>query len=350
MNKNIRTILILLLVLAMCIGAFVAVKALNRSTTAKEEAEAEASVIKLGNIVDGQYISITMGGITYEYLNNGESWVYVQDEAFPLEDSYLTAVVDAALNLYAEREIEISYDLEEYSLDEGSYLAVRIMDSEKNIFALNIGAPIGDGSRFYAKDPDLDTIYIIDNTLPEAASFDLYDMIEFESFGSFEPTDITSITVTADEQQLIYKQETASETAATGQYDEDTGEEIYEANIVSTWYDASSGELVLMEDDAVPASLAETAAELEFYSCKNYNASDSLLENSGLKAPSITVTVTWTDISGEEMSQTLIVGRLDKNGYYWSKLVDSNAVYMIEGAYVEGFLAAAETLNNGEQQ
>lgn len=343
MSKNMRTIIILLAVLVLFIGIFIGLNIYNTHNVAKQEAEAEASVISIGNIIDGQYISITMGGVTYEYLNTGESWTYVQDENFPLVDSYLAAVVDAALDLQAEREIEITEALEVYSLDEDSCLAIRIMDSENNIFALNIGAPIGDGSRYYAKDPDLDTIYIIDNTLPEAAGFDLYDMIEIESFGSFEPTDITEMTITVGEQQIVYRQETTTETVATGKYDEDTGEELYDENIISQWYDASSGEAALMEDSTVPASLAELAAEFEFSSCKNYDASESLMKDSGLASPTATITVVWTDISGKEMSQTLLVGRSDGAGCYWSKLGNSNAVYTIEGSYVDGFLNVVET-------
>lgn len=348
MSKNLRTIIILLVVLALCIGLFVALTMFNKNNEAEEEAEAEASIVNIGNIVDGLYIGITTNAGSMEFISDGESWMYYQDQSFPLEESYMTDIVDAAVGLTAVREIEVADDLSYYGLDEGSYLSLRIIDSENNIFALDIGSPIGDGSTWYARDPDLNTIYVISSELPTAVDFDLYDMIEPESFGSFETSDIKSMTITSGEQQLVYQQEVDTETVATGEFDEDTGEEIYMDNVISTWYDVSSGEAVIMEDSTVPASLAEIAAAFEFASCKNYNASEDYLDTAGLLSPETSVTVVWTDISGEEVSQTLLIGRTDDEGNYWVKLSDSNTVYMMESIYIESFLVAVTSLTVSE--
>jgi len=340
MNKNLRTIIILLLVLVIFIGLFLALRTFNKNTEAEEKAEAEASVINIGNLVDGLYIGITTNAGSMEFVSDGENWKYYQDENFPLEESYMTAIVDAAVGLTAIREIDVADSLSAYGLDEGSYLSLLIIDSENHVFALDIGSPIGDGSTWYAREPGLNTIYIISGELPAAVDFDLYDMIELESFGLFEPTDVKQMTITAGDKQLVYQQETHTETVSTGEFDEDTGEEIYQDNIISTWYDLSAGETVLMEDSTVPASLAEIASAFEFHSCKNYNASEELLETSGFTSPTASITVVWTDLSGNEATRTLLIGRTNGEGYYWAKLADSNAVYLMESIYAESFITA----------
>lgn len=343
MSKNVRTIIILLVALALCAGLYVGVTRMVKNDEEQAAADEEASIINIGDIVEEvQYISLTSGGVTLEFLNTGEKWIYYQDENFPLKDSYMTAIVDAAVGLTAIREIEITDELSSYSLDEGSYMAVRILDDNNDVFSLDIGAPIGDGSTFYARDPMLDTLYVISNELPMAVSFDLYDMVEIESFGTFEAADISSITVTAGDKQLVYQQETSEVPFETGEIDEDTGEEVYESSIISTWYDASTDEPVLMNDITTPTSLAETAAAFEFASCRHYNASETLLEESGIASPRLTITVTWTDISGEEVSQSMTIGRVNGNGSYWAKLGDSPAVYEIAASYVEPFVNAIE--------
>lgn len=341
MSKNIRTIIILLVVLALCAGLYVGVTRIVKDDEEQAALDAEASIINIGNIVEEvQYISLTSGGVTLEFVNTGEKWIYFQDENFPLQDSYMTAIVDAAVGLTAIREIEITDELSSYSLDEGSYMAVRILDDNNDVFSLNIGAPIGDGSTFYARDPMLDTLYVISNELPMAVSFDLYDMVEIENFGTFEAVDVSSITVTTEKKQLVYQQETSEVSFETGEIDEDTGEEVYEANIISTWYDASTSEPVLVNDITTPTALAETAAAFEFASCRHYDAPESLLESSGITSPNLTITVTWTDVSGEEVSQSMTIGRLSGNGGYWAKLGDSPAIYEIAVSYVEPFLNA----------
>ena len=341
MKKSLRTIIILLVVLALCVGGFVAVTKLIDKQEAKDKADAEASEIKIGEIIDALYIGITTNAGSMEFVNDGESWKYYQDQDFPLDESYMTAIVDAAVGLTAVREIEVMDQLSYYGLDEGSYLTLLIIDSENHVFALDIGSPIGDGSTWYARDPGLETIYVISGELPAAVDFELYDMIELERFGSFKPTDIKSMTITADENKVVYQQETTTETVATGEIDEDTGEEIYMDNVISTWYDLSSGEAVQMADNTVPDSLAQIASAFEFASCMNYDASEEYLDTAGFNDPAVSVTVTWEDVSGKEVSRTMVIARSDGEGKYWAKLSDSNVVYLIDSIYVESFIVVS---------
>lgn len=345
MNKNLRTIIILILVLAICVGGFVFAMKLSDKKEAQDKADAEASVIEIGDIVDGLYIGITTNAGSMEFVSDGESWKYYQDENFPLDDSYMADIIDAAVGLTAVREIEIADDLSYYGLDEGSYLALRIIDSENNIFALDIGSPISDGSAWYARDPDLDTIYVIGSELPNSVNFSLYDMIEMEDFGSFDAPDVLSITASDRKGQLAYKQETVTSELATGEIDEDTGEQVYNENILSTWYDVTGEEPVKLTDITTPSALAEAAAGFEFSACMNYDPDEEYIEACGFTDPNFIITVTWTDISGAEVSETLIVGRLDGNGNYWAKLGSSDAAYLISESSIQPFKTALEAIS-----
>ncbi len=345
MNKNLRTIIILLVVLALCVGGFIFISKLIDKQEAQDALDAEESIINIGDIVDGLYIGITTNAGSMEFVSDGENWKYYQDENFPLKESYMTDIIDAAVGLTAFREIEAVDDLSAYGLDDGSYLTLMIIDSENNVFVLDIGYPISDGSAWYARDPSLNTIYIISDELPNAVNFSLYDMIDMENFGSFDAEDVKSISIVSGEAKLSYKQETVTSEMATGEIDEDTGEQIYEENILSTWYDITGEEPVLINDITTPSLLAETAAGFEFTACMNYDASEGLLQSSGLSDPSMTITVVWTDISGAEASETLVVGRSDGNGSYWVKLASSNALYTISETYITPFVNVISEVN-----
>lgn len=338
MKKSFRLILILLVVLAMCVGTYAALIYRTTDDTSEDDSQNSQNV-SLCNLVDALYISISRPDIKMEFINDGDTWTYYQDQDFPLDETYLAAVKNAILNLTASRTIEIAESLEAYGLD-SDFAYVTAIDSENHVFGLQIGNPIDYSySTFYARIPDEDVIYVISNELPDAISFDLSDMLEMESFGSFDPEDISEISVQQGEQLIVYKQETVTESVPTGEIDEDTGSEIYEDKTVSTWYDTTSETPVLLTDTAASnaEALAEAASSFQFTALKNYNASETYLTSCGLDDAALTITVTWKLPTGTETSQTLLVGRLDGEGNYWAKLPSSQAAYTISCSLIDPF-------------
>lgn len=339
MKKKLRTIIILLVVLAVMIGAYLVVNSMAKKKEAEKLQAEQDAVIPIGEIEDAGYISLSAGGSKLDFINNGEKWIFLGDENFPVEDSYLTAIADAAIGMTAIRKIEATDELSAYGLDENC-AGVNIIDSENHVFGLYIGNPIGDGSTWYASVPGEQGIYIISDELPTAITFNIYDMIELERFDSFETADVTSITVVKGEDKLVYRQEINKDESPAAEVDEETGEGI--TNYTSTWYDESDGESKVMKNITAPSALAKTATELKFSACKDYDADEELLDMSGLNDPTAEITIAWNGADGSEKSTTIIVGRSAGDGLYWAKLVDSKAVNYMSGELVEPFLMAMD--------
>lgn len=278
MRKQIKILLLLAVVIALCAAALVFI------ITRPAEDDTESAVI--GRIKDAVHVTVVTPTGRADFTDTGDKWVYDQDRDFPLNDRYITDIVSAMSDLEPIRAFTAQDTWEAYGLAEGT-TTVTVTDADGSELTLELGGMI-DEEKYYARVPDSDTVYVISNQLSKAAAVDVADMMTLEKFGSFLPEDVTSVTVTVD---------------------------------------GVTTDLTLDDD------VRTAASEIRFSSCVSYKADEAELAAAGLDDTAAAVTVMWTE--GEN---TLYVGKSDGNGSYYARLEGSRGLYLIAPAIAETFL------------
>ena len=333
MKKNAKTLIILLAVLVVVIGAYVTVSLVNANKASDDAAGTEATQIYPADWDKPTQISYVADNAAMSFTLADSTWIYDGDPSFPLKQSILTGLVSKLSGLTAVREFEAPDALSDYGLDAPAY-TVTTDDGGNHTLTLLIGNTTGDN--YYAMKSDGSTIYTIDSSLVGALQTDILKMITLDTIPSLTETTIDKLTLTADGQTLTLDKYKARDESITWFIVEGETYTVADEYVLS---DGTNGAPVYISD------VLSALKALSFSSCAAFNPDSSALTDQGLTPPVLTLTAdyTTTDSNQKETSGsvTLEIGRsLDDGSGYYARLAGSDQVNVLPGDNITPLLDA----------
>lgn len=264
------------------------------------------------------------------------NWTYPAYDAFPLDQSYPDAMVQALSEIQADRIIEDPEDLSEYGLAD-PVCSITVQADETRQLAIGDETSLG-GQRYLSLGDG--NVYLVDASLLDDFALGLYDIVAKETIPSM--TEVSSFQIQSGETTLTIDDKEEEGLAYSDQYH---------------WFWNQDGSLTSL-DTALTDSLLETITSLSWNSCVAYQATQDQLSQWGLDEPSVIVTVSYVESSQVETNKTdedgqpiyetqetpktftLELGDYDGDTCY-ARLAGSSMVYQVDGT-VRDTLAAAK--------
>lgn len=301
-----KKLLVLLLAFALLWGATLIAQRLDPENQTEE-------VTPLLALSDQSITGLTWtyGEEALTFTQANGAWSYSEDPAFPLDESYLTAMTDALAELTARKTIDDPQDLSQYGLDAPACTIQVTLDTGTTQLTIG-GESTLDGLRYLSTGSD--AVYLVDPSLLDAFSYGLYDLIRKEDIPAM--TDVHSFTV-----------ETAGNTLSLTTQETEGGD---------AWIVQADGESVTL-DTSLTDSFVETVTQMYWGQCLTYDASDEVLALYGLEDPAATVTVDYTETTEEEaVDSTFVLELGSANGdYCYARMAGSGMVYLVSGSILE---------------
>ena len=316
--KRGKKLLLLLAVLVILVAAVLIVLRLDPEGADTEEEDTGVSVFTL----DPE--TVTELRWTYEdealtFVKSDGVWTYAEDSAFPLEESYLTAMLTVLSDVTAGKTIESPEDLAQYGLEGPACTVTVAADTEKELL---IGDETGIGGERYLSVGD-GNVYLVDEGILDSFSYGLLDLVAKEAIPDM--TNVTSLEVASEVQSY-----TLSYAAADA---EDDSEEK-----VPVWF--WNGDSGLPLDTALTEALVQAVTGMSWGACVDYAAAGSLADY-GLDAPTLTVTVNYTETEDGESSASFVLEIGDYvDGSCYARIAGSDLVYWIDGSIGDSLMSA----------
>ena len=161
MTKKQKISLGVVLVLLICsIAAYLYVK--NKVEDETEETE-ETTVYTLTdfNSDDVTALSYTYNGVEYVMEKVDETWEYISEDSFDLDQSQVTTLISGISNITTEVKIENVTDFEQYGLKEpANTVTITIKDEILTLYIGDCNTSTGD---YYFRIGDESTVYTVDS-------------------------------------------------------------------------------------------------------------------------------------------------------------------------------------------
>lgn len=338
MKNNARTLIILTIVFAVCVGAYIGVSVNNANVEKKVSAEADALMIYGNSRSTPVKISYMIDGQTLSFESESGQWYNAVDHDFPLNQVKLNQLSSALNSLTALRTFDAPEDLASYGLDQPAY-TLTAADAEGNAFTLLIG--VQNNGNFYARTDGDDKVYTIDGTLVGYLEPDLLNLIILDTLPTLNEASISTIALTNGSMSLTLDKHTEKDGSYTWFIIEGSTYTSADAYVLSAESDISAVKYV---SNAVSA-----LGSLSFSSCVAFKPSEEALTQFGLDRPQMTVTVAYTstDSYGSKTDETAIVeigsARGDSNGYY-ARIPASNEINILSTETVSLLVDALKSM------
>lgn len=209
MNQK-KKLLILCAVMVVLLAAFLIIKTSNDAAEAEqlaiEEQEALDSIIYVSEMD-----STTVTEVSWTYTDTmafelvEDVWAYGDDNAFPLDTSYVTAVVAGFSTVVADRELTAEEGLDSYGLETPLY-EVALTDSTGTTNTFYIGNVTSDDT-YYVTMNDKSSVYTVSSDVVTTMMYGLLDMIVNDTFIYVTSDQITEVKKTIGETEVIYTSE-----------------------------------------------------------------------------------------------------------------------------------------------
>lgn len=278
--KRYKRILILLGVLAVACAATFAV---SRYEEYKEEIANSDEVILEIPTDSVTTLSWTIGDETLAF-HKDESWLYDEDEAFPVDDEKIESLLSQFSEFGVSFIIENVEDYGQYGLDDPE-CTIDIATAEQS-YEIKLGdfsqmdeqryVDIGDGN-----------VYLVSTDPMDAYDVELSDLILNDEIPTFD--EVSHITFAGAESYTVT-------------YEEDSGKSYSDDDV----YFNPKGQPL---DTSLVNSYLTDLSGVDLSEYVTYNATDEELEEYGMHDPELTVTVdyTTTDENDEEVYGTVVV-------------------------------------------
>ena len=288
--KNGKKLLLLLLVLAVLVGATAIAGTIGKNA-ADQEAETRTvfsldpeSVTNLGWDYS-EKVSFTAGE---------DGWVCDQDAAFPLDETYLDKMLEALTDVESTKTIENPENLDQYGL-EIPVCVITVEDGQSHTLSIGLETAVG-GQRYFSNGDG--NVYLVDGDIIEHFQYGLYDVLKHQTLP--EVAQLTGLTVALPGGGYEITREENSGLAYSDDY---------------VWF---------MDDKALDNDLTQTLLDmvtnLNLSECVDYNATD--LSRYGLDAPAVTATV----LDGGKAAYTLEISA-SEGGECYVRLSGSKMIY-----------------------
>lgn len=304
--KRGKKLIILLAVLVVILAAAYGATLLNPET---EEETVYTTIFTL----DPE----TVTSLTWHYseevalTREDDAWVYADDPEFPLDSTYVDAMLTALSQIDSSKTIENVENWDEYTL-EAPICEINLTASGEDI-TIKVGEETALGGERYVSIGD-ENAYLVDSSFLEPFEYGLYDVLKMEEIPDMEEPLRLEVQSGSD-QYTIEKQEDSG-LAYADDY---------------VWF--LGGKPL---DTSLTQTLLDYVTDIEWSECVNYKATD--LSKYGLDAPAATLTLTYTNEESEsEQTFVLEIGSEASSGYY-VRLAGSQMVYTIPASAAEAML------------
>ena len=272
----------------------------SRYRETREDAPAASTLIGATEESSGDYTSLTyFNGTTTLAFHRDENgkWLWTHDESFPLEESHVTAVLDALTTLSPQQTLNTVESLEDCGLTQpfATFTAKR---GDGSSISLTFGNTTTDGKSYYALMNGAESpVYIFSGELVELMKTPIYDMYDLPQLPSLTPERVEKITIQGPPAAEGEPQLRQSITAA-------------ESNGSVTW--SLDGRDVTFS--ARLQGLLKDLAALEIEKCVDYRPSAQALEICGFTTPSATLWANYTTDTDLTENIQITVGGLTLDG------------------------------------
>ena len=311
MNRG-KKMLALLIVLAVMLGGYYAVKQSNQTTSVSETSGTFDLTAKTAEDLTG--ISWTTEDTTLAFtLNDEGEWTTTDTPAWPVDQSAVQALADKLLALQGTRKLEDVTSLADYGLDTPTItVTVTWKDASTTTYTMGDATPFADGYYLKLSTQD-DVIYTIATSLSTTFNKTQKDLVAMEEITTI--SEASSITVGATF-AAVKKSESTTVNPDQLWYDANTDEPLT-ASKVEALVSAAKG---IAWDELVTA--AATEDELTTYQLDDDHAT--------------VITLT----GDEDASMALLIGGEDAEGNRYARLPGSSMVYTVEADDVSSLLSA----------
>jgi hypothetical protein len=324
MNRKIRNIIILLVLFLLVILGYIGIRYMNAAEASTEEETISLFGFSVSDIEKVSFSSEgSLESLSFSYEE--ESWSYDGDENFPLDGSYIDTIVSNSADLQAVRELQEGLDnLEDYGLETPLY-TLKLTTSDATEYEVYIGNMNAVSGNYYAYTSLEEKVYMIDSTLPDSLSYELYDMVVYDTIPSLSSSNVESV---------IYKDTDTN--LELNMIAEDNGQYDYTDSL--SWF-VKSGETYEMADSAMVSELFSTIGTFAFAECIDYNAEETEKEVYGLNSTQTSLQISYTDSETEEEGEfVLYIGGNSPDGNYYVGTSLSEAVYIMSADLITPFL------------
>lgn len=323
--KRGKKLLALLLLLVLLLGAAYGAARLNP----EKKAEEETVYTTVFTLDPGE---VTQIGWDYSealsFTKEEGGWVYDADSAFPLDETYIDAMLETLKELRSTKTIEAVENWDQYTLEVPiCEITVTTGDTTRT---LKIGEETALGGQRYLSIGD-GNAYLVDSSVIDPFRYGLYDVLKMESVPDM--SSVMSMEFVSGGESYEIRRLENSGLAYSDEY---------------IWF---LGEKPL--DTDLTEKLLRYVTDMTWQECVNYHAGD--LSKYGLDTPAAVITVRYLEtvqaasgetgadenVAGESQKQektyTLEIGAEGKDGYY-VRIQDSRMIYQIPANVAETLL------------
>lgn len=165
MQRQKKQFVMILILLVVCLGAFLGVRYHNQKQEEKEASEREAEKITVTELDTDKItaFSYDLDGVRLSFTKSGDDWLYEGDKEIDIDENTVSAMLTSVASLTASETIAEYDDLSAYGLDHPSNtIELTTEDGTTTLYVGNEN-PILD--QYYLKTGDSDTVYLVDSSL-----------------------------------------------------------------------------------------------------------------------------------------------------------------------------------------
>ena len=326
-RKQKRTLLLLAAAAAVLLAVLLAVRAAN-SRQQQQEAEAAAEAAASGVITDPaasyRELSYFNGSATLSFaLDEDGNWYWKDDADFPLDQSYLTKMINTLSALKPQQTIT---QRQHYTL----VYPGTIQEGGQLTTTLALGNTTTDGDSYYMLMNGAQTpVYIISDELAREMDVSIYDMFVLPELSLPAEDQLTSVNISGAADVTL--------TAIRGEAGADGKAPV-------TWRSGGAN----VTDDEQVRGILDQILSLELDGCVDYRPSDGAASLCGFDEPDAVVAVRYTS-GGTVETLTLTVGArlLDGDGRY-VRVNDDETIYRMGADRLDAVMRAAANGLNGD--
>ena len=288
--KNGKKLLLLLLVLAVLVGATAIVGTISKNAADQEDETQTVFSLDPENVTNlgwdySEKVSFTAGE---------DGWVCDQDGAFPVDETCLDKMLEVLTDVESTKTIENPENLDQYGL-EIPVCVITVEDGKSHTLSIGLETAVG-GQRYFSNGDG--NVYLVDKDIIENFQYGLYDVLKHQTLP--EVAQLTGIKVELPDGGYEITRQENSGLAYSDDY---------------VWF--MDGKAL---DNDLTQTLLDMVTNLNLSECVDYNASDLSLY--GLDAPAVKATV----LDGGKAAYTLEISA-SEGGECCVRLSGSKMIY-----------------------
>ncbi|MCD7709577.1 MAG: DUF4340 domain-containing protein [Clostridiales bacterium] len=226
MKKQQKQFLVVAILLVICVVAYIALLAYNKSVENKE-AEESADIIVAEIDPDGvtafSFVSYEDGEtLSFTLADDGSTWTYDGDPEFDVDEDEVTTLLSKLESVEAKEIVEDYGDLSDYGFDDPKNVITATTASGTT--TLTIGGYNDMLSEYYLTCSDSDDLYLISSTLYSGFNKTLDDLEAEEEDEEDTESDAEEVEGTEEDAAEVESTEEGTEAGAEETYDGETVE------------------------------------------------------------------------------------------------------------------------------